>query len=217
MDVVFSICIVTRGAVCTRIWEVWVSSCKYCMFVSGVHLVAVLNATFCMTCRLLMLVEDARCDHFDEKTYGETTSEHKTQVIPRHILGSKHNTHTLWKKNNTITFKYKTFTSPTQITNAFNIQFTNRVKHKTHKTNRHIDRKTLKLQTTNITLTTTQVQAEIKQCKNTYSTGPDKVNIWHLKHIGPLGLEYSHVQHIPHTWKQANIIPNHTDPSHFSQ
>ena len=88
------------------------------------------------------------------------------------------------EENNTITFKKKTLTSPTQIENAFNKQFTNTVTHKTHKTNRHIDRKTLKLQTTNITLTTTQVQASIKQSKN--STGPDKVNIRHLKHIGPL-------------------------------
>ena len=31
-----------------------------------VHLVAVLNAAFCMTCSLLMLVEDARVDHMEE-------------------------------------------------------------------------------------------------------------------------------------------------------
>ena len=36
------------------------------MFVSCVHPVAVLNAVFCMTCRLLMLVEDARDDHMEE-------------------------------------------------------------------------------------------------------------------------------------------------------
>ena len=35
-----------------------VSSCRCCMFVSCVHPVAVLNAAFCMTCSLLMLVED---------------------------------------------------------------------------------------------------------------------------------------------------------------
>ena len=43
-----------------------VSSCKCCMFVSCVHPVAVLNAAFCMTCRLLMLVEDARSHHMEE-------------------------------------------------------------------------------------------------------------------------------------------------------
>ena len=37
-----------------------VPSCKCCMFVYCVRPVAVLNAAFCMTCSLLMLVEDAR-------------------------------------------------------------------------------------------------------------------------------------------------------------
>ena len=31
-----------------------------------VHPVAILNAAFCMTCSLLMLVEDARGDHLEE-------------------------------------------------------------------------------------------------------------------------------------------------------
>ena len=35
------------------------SSCRCCLFVSCVHPVTVLNAAFCMTCSLLMLVEDA--------------------------------------------------------------------------------------------------------------------------------------------------------------
>ena len=45
-----------------------VSSCRCCIFVSFVHPVAVLNAAFCMTFSLLLLVEDARGDHM-EKTY----------------------------------------------------------------------------------------------------------------------------------------------------
>ena len=36
-----------------------------CMFVSCVHFVAVLNAALCMTCSLLILVEDARGDHME--------------------------------------------------------------------------------------------------------------------------------------------------------
>ena len=46
-----------------------VSPCRCSMFLSCVHPVAVLNAAFCMTCRLLMLVEDARGDHMEE-TYS---------------------------------------------------------------------------------------------------------------------------------------------------
>ena len=37
------------------------------MFVSCVHPVAVLNAAFCMTCSLLMLVEDGRGYHLGEE------------------------------------------------------------------------------------------------------------------------------------------------------
>ena len=44
-----------------------VSSCRCCMFVSCLHLVAVLNAALCMACSLLMLVEDARGDHMEEE------------------------------------------------------------------------------------------------------------------------------------------------------
>ena len=35
-------------------------------FVSCVHPVTVLNATFCMTCSLFMLIEDARGDDMEE-------------------------------------------------------------------------------------------------------------------------------------------------------
>ena len=38
----------------------------YSMCVSCVHYVSVLNPAFCMTCSLLMLVEDARGDHMEE-------------------------------------------------------------------------------------------------------------------------------------------------------
>ena len=43
-----------------------VSSCRCCMFVSCVHPVEVFNDAFCMTCSLLMLVEEARGDHMEE-------------------------------------------------------------------------------------------------------------------------------------------------------
>ena len=46
--------------------SVSVLACRFCMFVPCVHHVTVLNAAFCMTCSLLMLVEDARGDHMEE-------------------------------------------------------------------------------------------------------------------------------------------------------
>ena len=51
---------------CSRMGSVSVSSCRCCMFVSCVHPVAVLNAAFCMTRSLSMLVEDATGDHTEE-------------------------------------------------------------------------------------------------------------------------------------------------------
>ena len=89
------------------------------------------------------------------------------------------------------------------------------IKHATHKTNRHINRATHNIQGYNITLTTSQVQEAIKQSKNNNSQGPDKLNIRHLKHIGPLGLAFLtsmfktalNKNIIPHTWKLANIVP----------
>ena len=46
--------------------SVSVSSCSYCMFMSCVHPVAVLNAAFCITCSLLRLVKDVRGVHMEE-------------------------------------------------------------------------------------------------------------------------------------------------------
>ena len=43
-----------------------ISSCRCCMCVSCVHPVALPIAAFCMTCSLLVLVEDARGDHMEE-------------------------------------------------------------------------------------------------------------------------------------------------------
>ena len=65
MDVVFSVCIVRRGAVGARCMGS-VSVFVIQMFVSCVHPVAVLNAAFGITCSLLMLVEDAIGNHTEE-------------------------------------------------------------------------------------------------------------------------------------------------------
>ena len=111
-----------------------------------------------------------------------------------------HNTHIHWNTipglsnrappptlNNSITSTTTQQPHP-NIANCFTKHFTNTVKDATHKTNRSINRATHKIQGYNITLTTTQVQEAIKQNKNNNSQGPNKLNIRHPKHIGPLGL-----------------------------
>ena len=174
------------------------------------------------------------CDPALKLLNEEITSDiqkHKQNIWKEHLdahWDHRHNTHTLWKTihglsnrapphtlNTSITFNNKIATTPTHIANCFTKQFTNTVKHTTHKTNRHINRATHNIQGYNITLTTSQVQEAIKQSKNTNSQGPDKLNIRHLKHIGPLGLAFLtsmfktalNKNIIPHTWKLANIVP----------
>ena len=50
---------------CSCMVSMSVSSCRCCMFVSCVNPVAVINAAFCMTFSLIMLVEDERGDHIE--------------------------------------------------------------------------------------------------------------------------------------------------------
>ena len=83
--------------------------------------------------------------------------------------------------NNYITFKDNTHINPKDIASAFNKQFINTIPHKTNTTNRKITRKVLSLQPTQINITTEQVLAAIKNNKNNNSTGPDNINIKHLK------------------------------------
>ena len=63
MDVVFSVCIVRRGAVGARVWGVWAFRHAYvvCLCLSSCG-----NYVFCMTCSLLMLFEDEIGDHTEE-------------------------------------------------------------------------------------------------------------------------------------------------------
>ena len=144
----------------------------------------------------------------------------------RRLLGPHaHHTHSIWNTmhglsnrapptthTNSITFNNTITNTPTHIANSFPKQFTNPVKHATHKTNRSIDRSTQNIQGYNITRTTSHVQEAIKQSKNNNSQSPDKLNIRHLLHIGSLGLPFPtktalFKNIIAHTWKLANIVP----------
>ena len=51
---------------CSCMGSMSASSYIFCMCVSCVDPVAVLNAAFCMTCSLFMLVQDVRGDHMEE-------------------------------------------------------------------------------------------------------------------------------------------------------
>ena len=67
------------------------------------------------------------------------------------------------------------------------------------------------------TFTTDQVRRAIKSCRNSKAFGPDKLSIFHLKHLGPRAIEYITTLfslsvttcRIPAIWKSSLIIPIH--------
>ena len=64
-DVCCVFCLYCEAWNCRCMGSVSVSSCRCCIVVSCVHPVAILIAAFCMTCSLLKLGQDARCDHME--------------------------------------------------------------------------------------------------------------------------------------------------------
>ena len=129
-----------------------------------------------------------------------------------HGLSHKHPSQ---QENHSMTFKDNTHINPKDTASAFNKQFINTIPHKTNTTNRKITKKVLSLQPTQMNITTEQVLAAIKNSKNNNSTGPDNINIKHLKNIGKNRLQYLtniynaaiNDNKTPHVWKLANIIP----------
>ena len=171
------------------------------------------------------------CDPVLKLLNEEITShiqKHKQNIWKEHLvvhLNHRHNTHIIWKTIHGLSNRsYPTTQQLHHIQQQNNkprqtyCELFHQTIHKhrqTHKTNRSIDRATQNIQGYNITLTTSQVQEALKQCKNNNSQGPDKLNIRHLKHIGHLGLAFLtsmfktalNKNIIPHTWKLANIVP----------
>jgi hypothetical protein len=158
-------------------------------------------------------------------------SQHKSDLWKTKLeehWDHKQNTHILWKTinslsnkkppqqpNRTITFKDKTVTTPNKIASSFNHQFVNVTKYSTEKQNRTIDRHTNKINSTFIQITPEQVKHAISSSKNNNSTGADGINIKHLKHLGPIALEFLtnlysttvNTNEIPQIWKLAKIVP----------
>ena len=173
---------------------------------------------------------DNRLEHLN-KDISQAIQTHRSGIWKEHLDGHwdhRRNTHILWKTinglsnkkptpitNNTITLKNYTAITPKQKANQFTKQFTNITKHKTKTHYRKLHRKIESLPTTPIKITIAQTSATLKSTKNTNSTGPDGLNIRHLKHLGPKGLDYLtkilnlslNKNIIPQIWKLAKIIP----------
>ena len=162
-----------------------------------------------------------------------TTNEHKRQKWRQFVETFDHKTDPtkLWRtikaidgrstlkaENEAITFDGSQVTSPKQIANYFNRQFTTSKlgRHTsfrdTRLVSREIKRKSL---TSAVTFTTDQVTKGISSCSNTRAFGPDKLSIFHLKHLGSRGIEYLTALfndsvtscRIPSIWKSSIVIP----------
>ena len=117
--------------------------------------------------------------------------------------------------NITIDFNGRTAITNRDKANHFTKQFTNITPHKTQQNTRHIIKQIHQLPHQPILITSNQTSIAIKQSRTNKSTGPDNVNIQHLKHLGPRAIKYLtaiynlaiNSNQIPHIWKLAKIIP----------
>ena len=121
-------------------------------------------------------------------------------------------------ENEAITFGDIQVSSPKQIANYFNRQFTtsklgrHTSSRETRIVSREIKRKSLM---SAVTFTTDQVIKGISNCSNTKAFGPDKLSIFHLKNLGPRASEYLTAIindsvtscRIPAIWKSSIVIP----------
>ena len=136
------------------------------------------------------------------------TNEHKRQKWRQFVetLGHKTDPTQLWRtikaiygkstpktENDAITFNGSHLSSPEQIANYFNRQVTtsklgrHTSSRDTRLVSREIKRKYL---TSAVTFTTDQVTKGISSCSNTRAFRPDKLSIFHLKHLGSRGIDY---------------------------
>ena len=120
--------------------------------------------------------------------------------------------------NQPISFNNQIHTKPQSIATHFCKQFTNPIPYhpspQTRRTLRQIHKQHPLDHNTDV-FTTAQVHDAIKNSSNSIASSPDGLTILHLRHIGPLGLQYlcrlynlsyRHAE-IPAIWKQAIIIP----------
>ena len=134
------------------------------------------------------------------------------------LLKSLSGKHISIPPNQPITFQNKTLTRNGEIAIAFNKQFTSTVRHTTDPMARLVKRRLNKMRPLDINLnlfTTDLVSQDIRKSGNSRAAGPDGFTNLHLKHLGPLGLQYltdlfnlsfNHAD-IPSIWKLAIVFP----------
>ena len=124
-----------------------------------------------------------------------TTNEHRRNPWRQFVETLDHRTDSskLRTENEAITFDDSQVSSPKQISNYFNRQFTTSKfgRHTSSRENRivyrEIKRKSLM---STVTFTTDQVIKGISNCSNTKAFGHAKLSIFHLKNLGLKAIEY---------------------------
>ena len=121
-------------------------------------------------------------------------------------------------ENEAITFNGISFSSSKQLATKFNQQFnTSKLgRHTSSRETRVVTRETKRKPLEMVrTFTTDLVMKATKSCRNSKAFGPDKLSIFHLKHLGPRAIEYittlfnlsATTCQIPAIWKSSLIIP----------
>ena len=121
-------------------------------------------------------------------------------------------------ENEAITFNGISFSSSKQLATKFNQQFnTSKLgRHTSSRETRVVTRETKRKPLEMVrTFTTDLVMKALKSCRNSKAFGPDKLSIFHLKHLGPRAIEYittlfnlsATTCRIPAIWKSSLIIP----------
>ena len=121
-------------------------------------------------------------------------------------------------ENEAITFNGISFSSSKQLATKFNQQFnTSKLgRHTSSRETRVVTRETKSKPLEMVrTFTMDLVMKAIKSCRNSKAFGPDKLSIFHLKHLGPRAIEYitalfnlsATIWWILAIWKSSLIIP----------
>ena len=164
---------------------------------------------------------------------NRATNEHKQQKWRQFVetLDHKSDSTKLWRtikaidgrspprsENEAISFNDIQVSSPKQIANRFNKQFTtsklgaHTSSPETRLVGREVRRRSAE---TAVTFTPDLVASAIRSCSNSKAYGPDKLCIFHLRHLGPRALAYLTALYndsitssrIPAIWKSSIVIP----------
>ena len=158
-------------------------------------------------------INDHKCEKWRdtvENFDSKTESSKLFKLIKNLNGGNKAN------NNQAMKFKGKYISNPKKIADNFNKQYSSVGRHTSTKTNRKVTKTMKKKNLDNANqFSSKQTREAIKKARASKAAGPDNIATLHLKHIGPLGLNFltdifnlsTATATIPTIWKTSTIIP----------